>query len=60
MCGRPLCGGLNAFLHIAVISDVSHRKRNVVIFYIHFPFMKVFKKKKIIADFVKLSFACVS
>ena len=58
--GHPLCGGLNALLHIAVIFTM-HRKRNVVNFYINFSFMKVFKKKnkkKIIAEFFELSFAC--
>ena len=59
MCGRPLCGGLNALLRIAVIVT-THRKRNVVNFYINVSFMKVFnKKKKIIAEFFELSFACV-
>ena len=57
VCGRPLCGDLNALLHIAVIFT-THRKRNVVIFYINFTFMKVFKKL-IIAEFSKLSFASV-
>ena len=43
VCERSLCGDLNALLHIAVIFT-THRKRNVVIFYINFSFMKVFKK----------------
>ena len=60
VCGRRLlCGGLNAFLDIAVIFT-TERKRNVVNFYIFF-IMKVFKKKNkiVIADFFKLSFAFV-
>ena len=57
VCGRPLCGGLNALLHIAVVFT-THRKRNVVIFYINFSFMEVFKKN-IIAEFFELSFTCV-
>ena len=44
VCERLLCGDLNALLHIAVIFT-THRKRNVVIFYISFSFMKVFIKK---------------
>ena len=43
MCGSPLCDGLNALLYIAVIFT-THRERKVVIFYINFSFMKVFKK----------------
>ena len=58
-CGRPLCGGLNALLHIAAIFT-TRRKRNVVNFYINFSFMKVFKNKIIIiAKFFELSFAGV-
>ena len=36
VCAGPLCGGLNALLHIAGLFT-THRKRNVVIFYITFP-----------------------
>ena len=43
VCGRPLCGDLNALLYIAVIFT-THGKRNVINFYINFSFMKVFKK----------------
>ena len=46
-------------LFFITVIFTMHRKRNVVIFYINFSFMKVFKKKKIIADFFKPSFACV-
>ena len=44
VCGRTLCGGLNALLYVAVIF-ITHRKTNMVIFYIIFSFMKVFLKK---------------
>ena len=40
--GYPLCGGLNVLLHIAVIFTM-HRRRNLVIFYINFSCIKVFK-----------------
>ena len=43
MCGDPLCGGLNALLQIAFIFT-TRTKRNVVIFYISFSFIKVFKE----------------
>ena len=46
-------------LFFITVIFTMHRKRNVVIFYINFSFMKVFKKKKIIGDFFKPSFACV-
>ena len=43
VCGGPLYSGLNALLHIAFIFT-THGKRNVVIFYINFSFIKVFKE----------------
>ena len=43
VCGRPLCGDLNALLHIAVIFT-THRKRNVVICYKYFLY-ESFQKK---------------
>ena len=43
VCGGPLCGGLNALLHISVIFT-THRKTNVVIFYVNFSFTKVSKE----------------
>ena len=49
--GRPLCGGLNAVLHIAVIFKM-HGKRNVVIFCIIFSFIKVLKKNNYCRFFV--------
>ena len=58
VCGRPLWDDLNALFHIAVIFT-THKERNAVMFYINFSIMKVFKKKIIIADFFKLSFACL-
>ena len=61
MCGRLLCGGINAFLDIAVIFT-TERKRIVVLFlYIFILLGKFSKKKKKIAivHFFKLSFAFV-
>ena len=45
VCGGPLCGSIITLLHIAVIFK-THGERNVAIFFIIFPFIKVFKENK--------------
>ena len=45
MCGRLLCGGINAFLDVAVIFT-TERKRIVVLFLYIFILLGKFSKKK--------------